>query len=854
METLEDLRPPDVATAATPPSHSRQMPAFLLGVFLLSGATLQYEVVLTRLMSVVSWYYLAFVSVSMAMFGMTAGALAVQLLENHFAEDVRGRRLTQSALAMAVSLPLSMLTMFAIPLGEVTSVQGIYTLLLFTAVISIPFFFAGVVVCLALTRSPYPIGRVYAIDLIGAAAGCLGAIALMQLVDAPSAVLVVSGFVFASAALFAFSAREHALLRKAALLAIAMLVLAAVNATSESPIRPLWVKFGLDKRAGIEVWNPISRVRVYWPVIDQPYMWGASPKTPDLKVKWMWLDIDSDAASSIIENRGDPQALQFLNYDVTSVAYQLRPGGTAAVIGIGGGRDLLTAWTNGFQRIVGVEINPSLIDLTTNKLKSFSGLPLIPGLEIHKDEGRSFLTRSAERFDVIQASMVDTWAATSAGSMSLTENSLYTVEAWKIFYEHLKPAGMLTVTRWNMGIESAQTVRMFSVAWATLLSEGVANPRDHVALIGSRRVATILLTNRPFSPDDEKNLKKICDDLQFRILFLKDSSSPQLPQLPVIAATHTLPELTRATSGAVFDISPVYDRSPFFFNSLHLRNLLFHGDQPIEGGNLLALSFLLSYMLAAVLLLGLAVFWPLRHWYKSRNTRSPWRPRRHRLFSRHRPRLHARRSRHDRAAIPAPRPSHLFARRRSRRTHSLHRHRQHGLRSLPRPHLAHLPHPRAGRSRSRSRLRLRRPPANPRRRRAGPLAKNRPGPRAPLPLRLLNGLLLPHRHARPARRRQLRNVALDVGPQRRRLRRRRLPRRHPLNGSQHHNLLPRRRRLLRRRRPPPPARPLGHLSGSRARLKLFLKCRVSLQSRFGIQNRLASLKFACFRDLSGRPR
>jgi hypothetical protein len=622
VETLEDLRPPDVAT--TTPSHSRQMPAFLLGVFLLSGATLQYEVVLTRLMSVVSWYYLAFVSVSMAMFGMTAGALAVQLLEDFFAEDVRGRRLTQSALAMAVSLPLSMLTMFAIPLGEVTSVQGVYTLLLFTAVISIPFFFAGVVVCLALTRSPYPIGRVYAIDLIGAAAGCLGAIGLMQLVDAPSAVLVVSGIVFASAALFAFSARENALLRKAALLAIAMLVLAAVNATSESPIRPLWVKFGLDKRASIEVWNPISRVRVYPPVIDQPYMWGASPKTPNLKVKWMWLDIDSDAASSIIENRGDPHALQFLNYDVTSLAYQLRPGGSAAVIGIGGGRDLLTAWTNGFHRIVGVEINPSLIDLTTNKLKSFSGFPLIPALDIHKDEGRSFLTRSAERFDVIQASMVDTWAATSAGSMSLTENSLYTVEGWKIFYEHLKPAGMLTVTRWNMGIESAQTARMFSVAWATLLSEGVANPRDHVALIGSGRVATILLTNRPFSPDDEKNLKKICDDLQFRILFLKDSSSPLLAQLPVIAATHTLPELTRATSGAVFDISPVYDRSPFFFNSLHLRNLLFHGDQPIEGGNLLALSFLLSYMLAAILLLGLAVFWPLRHWYKSRNTRSPW--------------------------------------------------------------------------------------------------------------------------------------------------------------------------------------------------------------------------------------
>lgn len=597
--------------------------AFLLGVFLLCGATLEYEVVLTRLMSVVSWYYLAFISVSMAMFGMTAGALAVQLRAGFFAEEVRRRRLTQAALAMGVSLPLSMLTMFAIPLGEVSSVQDIYALLLFTIVIAVPFFFAGVVVCLALTRSQYPIGRVYAADLIGAAAGCLGAVELMKTVDAPSAVLVISGLVFGSALLFAYWAEHPELVRRGALLAIGMGVLAAVNASSRAPVRPLWTKSGIDKRVHVEMWNPISRVRVYPAVVDQLFMWGASPKTPRLPMEWMWLDIDSDAASSILRYPAEPKDLRFLNYDVTSLAYQMRPGGSAAVIGIGGGRDLLTAWANGFQRIVGVEINPSLVELA-GRLGSYNGFQRIPALEIQQDEGRSYLTRSTEKFDVIQASMVDTWAAASAGSMSLTENSLYTVEAWKIFYEHLKPGGMLTMTRWNAGMEAAQTQRMFAVAWATLLSEGVENPSEHVALVGSGRVATILLSNRPLTFEDQVRLKNICAALEFRILFLNGKATPQLPNLGNIAGTRNFEELQQATTGGPLDISPVYDRSPFFFNSLHLRHLLKAEGEQIVGGNLLALQFLLGYMLVAVVLLGLVVFWPLRNWAKSQNPGSPW--------------------------------------------------------------------------------------------------------------------------------------------------------------------------------------------------------------------------------------
>src|ERR1017187_10122527 len=170
--------------------------AFFLGLLLLCASTLMYEIALTRLLSVVSWYYLAFVSIYMAMFGMTAGALAVQFRPDLFTDDLISRRLVQSALAMAVSLPLSLMTMLAVPLYVVLAAQTAYNFLLFSAIISVQFFFSGIAVCLSLTRMPFPMGRIYFADLMGAAVGCIGSVVLLGLVDAPSAIFMVSALLF----------------------------------------------------------------------------------------------------------------------------------------------------------------------------------------------------------------------------------------------------------------------------------------------------------------------------------------------------------------------------------------------------------------------------------------------------------------------------------------------------------------------------------------------------------------------------------------------------------------------------------------------------------------------------------
>src|SRR5579862_9636714 len=224
------------------------MIGFFLGLGLMCASTLMYEITLTRLLSVTCWYYLAFVSVSMAMFGMTAGALAVQLRPELFERTQVRQRMAQAAFAMAASMPIVLLVMFAIPLDISFALQTLASFLIFCAFISVPFFFAGVVVCLSLTRASAPIGRVYFADLLGAALGCFGALVLLNLIDAPSAVLAISALVFVSASAYAGFAGERQLQRRGYLWAAVLIVLAALNASTIHGIQPIWSKGKLDPR------------------------------------------------------------------------------------------------------------------------------------------------------------------------------------------------------------------------------------------------------------------------------------------------------------------------------------------------------------------------------------------------------------------------------------------------------------------------------------------------------------------------------------------------------------------------------------------------------------------------------
>src|SRR6059058_3786562 len=174
---------------------------FYAGLFLITACTLMLQVVQTRILSVVAWYHLAFFAISMAMFGLTVGAVWVYLRRDRFTEKTLSYDLSYFSTAFALSTMLCLVVQMSLTPMISRSMTSILTWAELAMCLSIPFFFSGIVVSLALTRSPFPVGRVYGADLVGAAVGCLGVLVLLNNTDGPSAVLWV-GAIAAAAALF----------------------------------------------------------------------------------------------------------------------------------------------------------------------------------------------------------------------------------------------------------------------------------------------------------------------------------------------------------------------------------------------------------------------------------------------------------------------------------------------------------------------------------------------------------------------------------------------------------------------------------------------------------------------------
>jgi hypothetical protein len=431
-----------------------------VGLFLTTLSLLQLELFLTRIFSVTMWYHFAFMAISLAMFGLAAGAVFVELKRK---KDVH-LSLEQAARRFAVSSVLCFVIQLWIPVDPERYVA--LTAVAF-GLIAVPFVFAGIVICLALTRFPAHTGALYAADLAGSAAGCILTIPMLDSLHAPSAVILNASIAMLAVAAFGAANRRA---RYAVPVAAILAVLALVNASTKT-IDIFWLKGGRNPRNSLyEKWNALSRIAVGEFNTD-PFGWGMSPVyKSEGKLEQLYLNIDSGAATVITKFNGDLSAVNHLKYDVTALAHYLRTNSSVLVIGVGGGRDILTSLVFGQQRITGVEINPDIIDVLVNRFGDYSGnLQNNPSISIVHDEARSYIERSTEQYGIIQASLIDTWAASSAGAYVLTENGLYTREAWRTFLNHLTPDGILTMSRWYHESQPAETLRLTALATSALM-------------------------------------------------------------------------------------------------------------------------------------------------------------------------------------------------------------------------------------------------------------------------------------------------------------------------------------------------------------------------------------------------
>jgi hypothetical protein len=528
-----------------------------LGVFFTSLATLILELALTRIFSVVFYYHFAFLAISIALFGLGVGGVFSYVLAGW-----PGRLF--SKLGTVASLASVAVVLSLIYLLSLNGQPGNWTLALVYFLSALPFFLAGAVISLAISETIQRVERVYFFDLLGAAAGCLALVPLLNGFGGPNAVLAAAILYAVSAAIW-YSMAERITLRAAAV-GLALVLVALFVFNSRSPI--IDVKYAKGQALAGEKfvkWNSSSRVAL------APEKDSGRPS----------IFIDADASTGIpnydFAHLSDADREDLL-YHGPGLPYVLRPGAKTLIIGAGGGWDLARALASGSRDITGVEINPIIADtIMRERFPDLSRrLYFRPEVRIVVEDGRSFARRSKEHYQTLQLTLVDTWAATAAGAFALSESTLYTTDAFQDYLNRLTGDGMMVFTRWGFD-PPRESLRLLSLAREALGRLGEKEAWRNVMVLRegtSEQLArwgtmdTVLISRHPFPAADVARMREAAARGHIQIIYLPGDRAAN-PFGELLLSAHPSSFLRNYP----YDITAVSDNRPFFFYTVQPRDL-----------------------------------------------------------------------------------------------------------------------------------------------------------------------------------------------------------------------------------------------------------------------------------------
>jgi predicted membrane-bound spermidine synthase len=455
-----------------------------------------------------------------------------------------------------------------VPVALFLSWTNFWRLTAIYLVSSLPFFFTGIFFSVLFARRCSQISQLYAADLIGGSLACIGIVPTLNILGGPNTILFGALAMAAGALLWAARPWQK---RIGGTLLIVFIALIAANYRGKL-IDIVYAKGMRRDKPWVEFakWNAISRVEVdnqggsKVVVIDadaSTYIMAQDPKQP-----WEGSDYQKNLMSA-----------------PSSVANVLRPHGDYAIIGPGGGVDVLRAVQNGSPNVTGIEINPIIANnIMRDKYATYSyGLYSRPSVHIKVTDGRSWVRQSQQKFDVVQMTLVDTWASTAAGAFALSENNLYTVEAFREYFDHLKPDGFIAITRWEFA-RPREALRVVAQAMRALGTTQDLSKNFIIVVDGDLnqdgRPVTVLAKKTPFTPEEEAAIfKHLANQPKLHAIYLP--SKGDLGLSPAFGELIRSGNPERFAETYAFNVAPVYDKSPFFFFTLKPSQILGAGTQ-----------------------------------------------------------------------------------------------------------------------------------------------------------------------------------------------------------------------------------------------------------------------------------
>jgi hypothetical protein len=507
-----------------------------------AASILLTEIVLTRLFSVLLFYHFSFLAVGLALFGLALGGLIAARTSlgadrPSFERRIRSRLFGAAGSLLAIVLVLALVP----PLGS--------DLISALAVLSaVPLVLLGEVLARALAVGREEIHRLYAFDLLASAGAALAAIPLMHRVQGPIILAVPA----VAALLLARGVSPPHRRLGASVLAGALTTLLVASAAMPGPLvslRDPWLGRPVSER-----WDAHSRVRVF-----------------ERSGGERSLVIDRTASSYIPRLAGegaDPPRIDSAwatTYPDPSYALG-RPISRVAVIGVGGGQDLLPALAAGASQVDGFELNGRIVEALATGMTRHTAIARRPEVRLVHDEARHALNHRAELYDVIRASLIDTWAATAAGGFVLAENGLYTVDAWRLFLDRLTPTGVLVTTRWYLPAAPAEAQRLIALAAEALARRGIGKAHGHLIALalpsatvdpyggGAIRTITTLVSLSPFSAGEVAALEGFARRNGGTLLLAPERTA--MPEAEAWPKLLTLPSRSDEIASSPWDIAP----------------------------------------------------------------------------------------------------------------------------------------------------------------------------------------------------------------------------------------------------------------------------------------------------------
>lgn len=580
-----------MAAVSSPASRAGPIAALGAGVALLSGGLIATELLLTRLLSAQLWYHFAFLAISVALLGGSMGGVAVHLLQRRLGEHgLRWLAAASTAALGPVLVAVELALLRIAPDWFGTGADAMFTSLTLRLAVLIgfavlPFLLGGTALASVMRLFAARAHVVYGADLIGAAAGCIAVPLGIGTLGGPGALLLLAFLCAPAAGALAWGAglsRRSAIRLAAAGLAVVAAAGWTAHRTGGLELR---VAKGInleERRPEFVAWNSYALVTV----LDGGAFsgWGPSPRGTGPVPPQKTLVIDMNALTPLIAFDGDFHDVSFVARDLSAFVYLLRPrAAEVCVLGAGGGKDVLAALALGAGRVTAVEINEIIVrDVMLGRYRAWTGgLYARPDVQVVTADARGFIHRTDRRFDILQISMVDTSAATGVGAYALTENGLYTREAFADYLDRLAPGGILSVATLSLP-DLALGARLALLAREAVAERG-GDPRRGIVVLRLRLrhpravwMNNVLVKPDGFSSEEIERIDRLAGGMGFERVRPEEEASAAADReaswIVRILAEPDTGRLDEAVADWPLDVSAPTDDRPYFFYQNRLRD------------------------------------------------------------------------------------------------------------------------------------------------------------------------------------------------------------------------------------------------------------------------------------------